>query len=103
MTAPPPFWSERKGADASVSYYGRPVLEAPVWKWPIPVYFFSGGLAGASATLALGARLTGDDALARRALGVAAGALASPPLLIADLGRPARFLTCCAWPNPRPR
>ncbi len=76
-----------------VSYYGRPVLKAPVWKWPVPVYFFTGGLAGASASLALAARLGGDDVLARRVLGVAAaGALASPPLLIADLGRPARFL-----------
>jgi hypothetical protein len=75
------------------TYYGRPVLKAPVWKWPIPVYFFTGGLAGASASLALAARLNGDEALARRALGVAAlAAAASPPLLIADLGRPERFL-----------
>jgi len=75
------------------TYYDRPVLKAPVWKWPIPTYFFAGGLAGASASLALGARVSGDDALARRALGIAvAGALVSPPLLIADLGRPTRFL-----------
>ena len=35
------------------SYYGRPVLKAPVWTSEIPVYFFAGGMAGASARLAL--------------------------------------------------
>jgi len=75
------------------TYYGRPVLKVPVWRWPVPVYFFTGGLAGASASLGLASRLKGDDALARRALDVATvGALISPALLIADLGRPERFL-----------
>ena len=75
------------------SYYGRPVLKEPTWTWEIPVYFFAGGLAGASADLALVARLSGNDALARRALLVAlGGAAVSPVLLISDLGRPARFL-----------
>lgn len=77
---------------AGAGYYGRPVLKAPVWKWEIPAYFFTGGLAGASATLALGARATGNPALRRGAAAAAAVAAAlSPPLLIADLGRPARF------------
>ena len=35
------------------SYYGRPILKAPVWKWEIPVYFFFGGMAGAAAPFAL--------------------------------------------------
>jgi formate-dependent nitrite reductase membrane component NrfD len=75
------------------TYYDRPVLKEPVWRWPVPAYFFAGGLAGASASLALAARLTGHDRLARRALvASAAGALASPPLLVEDLGRPERFL-----------
>ncbi|MFN2607088.1 MAG: NrfD/PsrC family molybdoenzyme membrane anchor subunit [Acidimicrobiales bacterium] len=80
--------------DAEVrTYYDRPILKAPVWKWPVPAYFFTGGLAGASATLALGARLAGHHALARRALvGGALGAAASPALLVADLGKPERFL-----------
>lgn len=74
------------------SYYGRPVLKEPVWEWQIPWYFFTGGLAGASSGLALLARLTGNDALARRAhFGALAGATASPVLLVWDLGRPARF------------
>ena len=74
------------------SYYGRPILKAPVWTWEIPAYFFFGGMAGAAAPFALLSELRGDEALARRAWLVAlAGAAASPPLLIADLGRPERF------------
>jgi formate-dependent nitrite reductase membrane component NrfD len=74
------------------TYYDRPVLKAPVWKWYIPAYFFSGGLAGASSTLALAARLRGNDRLARRArLASLAGIGVSPVFLIADLGRPERF------------
>jgi hypothetical protein len=75
------------------SYYGRAVLNEPVWTWEIPCYFFTGGLAGASATLGLAADVAGNEALARRAWGVALAAVAtSPPLLISDLGRPERFL-----------
>ncbi|MFN2505320.1 MAG: NrfD/PsrC family molybdoenzyme membrane anchor subunit [Acidimicrobiales bacterium] len=74
------------------SYYGRPVLKAPVWKPLIPLYFFTGGLAGASSTLALAARLAGNPLLARSALVASlAATAASPPLLVADLGRPERF------------
>ena len=75
------------------SYYGRPVIKEPVWLPEIPVYFFFGGLAGASSVLHAGARLAGNDRLARTSLFIgAAGDLAGPPLLIADLGRPERFL-----------
>jgi hypothetical protein len=75
------------------SYYGKPVIAEPVWTPEIPAYFFTGGLGGASAGLALAAELAGEDELARRAWAVALGALAvSPALLISDLGRPARFL-----------
>jgi hypothetical protein len=31
------------------SYYGRPVLKAPVWGRDIPTYLFTGGLAAGSA------------------------------------------------------
>jgi hypothetical protein len=76
----------------SDSYYGRPILKAPVWTWEIPAYFFFGGMAGAAAPFALLSELRGDRALARRAWLVAlAGIAASPPLLISDLGRPERF------------
>jgi DMSO reductase anchor subunit len=75
------------------SYYGRPVLKEPVWTWEIPVYFFTGGLAGASAGLAWLADLRGNTELARRGWAMAhGGAASSPLLLISDLGRPARFL-----------
>jgi hypothetical protein len=74
------------------SYYGRPILKEPVWKPEIPWYFFFGGLAGASAGLSFAARVSGNLRLARTAQLVAlAGVSASPPLLIADLGRPMRF------------
>jgi hypothetical protein len=73
-------------------YYGRPVLNHPVWTWEIPAYFFVGGLAGACGPIAAGARALGNDVLARRAAAVAvAGAGVSPVLLISDLGRPERF------------
>ena len=75
------------------SYYGRPILKAPVWKAYIPIYFFTGGLAGASSTLALAARLAGNHRLARTALvASAAGVAVSGPLLVVDLGRPGRFM-----------
>jgi hypothetical protein len=75
------------------SYYGRPIVKAPVWKPEIPFYFFFGGLAGASAGLAAAATFTGRPALARRAWAAAfIGVTVSPVLLIKDLGRPKRFL-----------
>src|ERR687885_1728543 len=65
------------------SYYGRAVLKKPVWGWEIPWYFFAGGLAGASSSFALVARLAGNNRLARRALLAAlGGATVSPVLLI---------------------
>jgi formate-dependent nitrite reductase membrane component NrfD len=75
------------------SYYDRPLLKTPVWKPHVPVYFFTGGLAGASSVLAFGARLTGHHRLARSALlASASGLVPSPLLLIDDLGRPERFV-----------
>jgi hypothetical protein len=74
------------------SYYGRPILKRPVWKDDIPLYYFAGGLAGASASLAVAARLAGNHRLARAALtAAAAGVSVGTPLLVHDLGRPARF------------
>ncbi len=75
------------------SYHGQPVIKEPTWTWEIPCYFFTGGLAGASAGLAYLSELRGDEALSRRAWGVAlSGIGVSPVLLISDLGRPARFV-----------
>ena len=39
------------------SYYGRPIIKAPVWKSPdVPLYLFLGGAAGTSAVLSSGKR-----------------------------------------------
>jgi formate-dependent nitrite reductase membrane component NrfD len=75
------------------SYYGRPVLKEPVWEGEIPWYLFTGGLGGASAVLSAVARISGNRRLARRSIYIGAASDAvSPFLLIADLGRPERFL-----------
>ncbi|MDA8391238.1 MAG: polysulfide reductase NrfD [Actinomycetota bacterium] len=75
------------------SYYGLPILNQPVWEWPIPVYFFTGGTAGAAAVMAAAASAKGDRAIARHGRLIAAGAVVvSMPLLVKDLGRPGRFL-----------
>jgi len=76
------------------SYYGRPVLKAPVWKQPdVPLYLFLGGVAGASSVLAEGAALTGRPALQRVArIAAAGGSGLGTVALIHDLGRPERFL-----------
>jgi formate-dependent nitrite reductase membrane component NrfD len=84
-------------ADArTLSYYGLPVLQQPVWISTIPVYLFVGGMAGAASALGAAALVTGGPTLERlanrcRALGLA-GDLAGSVLLITDLGRPERFL-----------
>jgi len=80
-----------------------PLLKPPVWTWEVPAYFFVGGASGAAAVIAAIAGLRSDagafppisslSAIAEHARWIAAaGALLAPPLLIADLGRPARFL-----------
>jgi formate-dependent nitrite reductase membrane component NrfD len=75
------------------SYYGRPILKEPVWKPEIPFYFFTGGLGGGSAVLSLTARALRNERLAKTAMWIGlAGDVASPALLVADLGRPERFL-----------
>ena len=75
------------------SYYGRPIVKEPVWNPEIPWYFFTGGVAGASAVLHGVAKLTGNERLSKSALYIGAAADAiSPVLLIKDLGRPERFL-----------
>jgi formate-dependent nitrite reductase membrane component NrfD len=79
--------------DRPRSYYGRPVIKPPVWKPQVPWYLFVGGLAGASAPLALLADVSGNRRLGRNAglITLAAGTV-SPALLVTDLGRPERFL-----------
>jgi formate-dependent nitrite reductase membrane component NrfD len=94
-------WRRRRRAERPVvppaqftSYYGKPVINAPVWSSrDIAGYLFLGGLAGASSLLGAGAQLTGRSSLARAAKAGAFGAgCLSVAALIHDLGRPARFL-----------
>lgn len=75
-------------------YYGLPLLKRPVWTWEIPAYFFAGGTAGAAALIAALAELGPDGRrVAEDARWVACvGGALSAPLLVADLGRPERFL-----------
>src|SRR5579863_7346701 len=86
----------------ATSYHGNPVLKPPTWTWQIPLYFFVGGVAGVSAVIALVAHVVGNTGLVRADLWVGlSGALASAPLLIADLGRPTRFLNMLRVFKPR--
>src|SRR5690242_10258728 len=81
-------------ASPETGYYGIPLLKPAPWTWEIPLYFFTGGTAGAAAVVGAIADYTGADRrLVRDARWIAAaGAVISPALLIADLGRPSRFL-----------
>ncbi len=78
------------------TYYDRPLLKQSVWKPFIPLYYFTGGAAGASLVLGAAAQFDGSrelDRFIRRChwIGII-GSTISGGLLIADLGRPERFL-----------
>lgn len=81
-------------AKSGEGYYGLPVLKPPTWTWEVPLYFFFGGIAGIAACIAFAAQLFhADPALVRVSLWIAlVGAAICPVFLIADLGRPSRFL-----------
>lgn len=86
MSAPP------GAGEAPRSYYGRPIVKAPVWRSDITAYLFAGGLAAGCSLLAAGADLTGRPQLRRGCRLTSLGALsASTWFLIHDLGRPSRF------------
>jgi hypothetical protein len=76
------------------SYYGRPIIKAPVWKNPdVPLYLFLGGLAGSSSVLAAMAGATERPSLRRAGrLAAAGGAVGGTVFLVHDLHRPTRFL-----------
>ncbi len=81
---------------APAGYYGLPMLKEPVWGWEIAWYFLLEGISAGAYILATMARLAGDDRdsdTVRVGEYIALAALVPcPPLLIADLGRPERFL-----------
>lgn len=75
------------------SYYGQPVVKPVPWGHEIPAYLFLGGLAAGSGMLAAGAHATGLAVLRRNARLTSMTAVAlSGAALVADLGRPERFL-----------
>lgn len=79
-----------------------PMINAPVWTWEVPLYFWFGGVAAGSSFVALACDLAGDERSAAIARKVALGAVVpAPPLLIADLGRPARVLNMLRIFKPR--
>jgi formate-dependent nitrite reductase membrane component NrfD len=83
--------SDAAQATSDVTYYDVPVLKEPVWKWYIPAYFVCGGVAGASSTLAAVARRFPGLRRRSRRLSLVAISLGTAAL-IADLGRPSRFV-----------
>ena len=75
------------------SYYGQAIVKPAPWKHEIPGYFFVGGVAGGSGLIGTWAHTVGLMTLRRNARYAAlAGTAVSGGLLVADLGRPARFL-----------
>ena len=80
---------------AEPSYYDISLLQAPVWKWEIAIYFWLGGISGGAFVLGRLAERFGGDRLrdvSTLASYVSFAALVpSPPLLIIDLGDPKRF------------
>jgi formate-dependent nitrite reductase membrane component NrfD len=101
-----PSLQHRVGEPASdPSYFGLPAIKKPEWSWYVPAYFFIGGTASGAyitATLAdiLGHRTDRPYVVVGRLIALF-GVLASLPLLVADLGRPERFLNMLRVFKPR--
>lgn len=90
-------WTALPEPDAAdPTYYDRPLLKEPVWEVDIPLYYYVGGVTGASLALGAASQLDSSEdlgGLARRCQWVGLiGAGISAGLLVRDLGRPSRFL-----------
>jgi len=95
-TPAPPVWTvvPSRSDDTPVDYYRLPMLKGPVWTWTVPLYFYTGGLAGGGGVLAAVLQATKRcSRLVRicRWLTFASTSV-SAALLTYDLGRPFRFL-----------
>jgi formate-dependent nitrite reductase membrane component NrfD len=94
--------ANRRMRDAPVSEIHGPFIHAPVWSWEVATYFWFGGMASGAAFVALACDIAGDHRSAAIARKVALGAVApAPVLLVADLGRPERFLNMMRIIKPR--
>jgi formate-dependent nitrite reductase membrane component NrfD len=87
--------ASRTWSGSAKTYYGLPLLKKAHWSWQIILYFFLGGIAGGSFLVSTLADLLQGE---RHRELIRAGRylsfvclLASPILLILDLGRPQRF------------
>jgi formate-dependent nitrite reductase membrane component NrfD len=94
--------ANRRMRGAPVSDVDGPFIHAPLWGWEVATYFWFGGMASGSAFVSLACDAAGDHRSAAIARRVALGAVApAPVLLIADLGRPERFLNMTRLFKPR--
>jgi formate-dependent nitrite reductase membrane component NrfD len=94
--------SPRGRRDGEPPVVSGPMIHAPVWTWEVPVYFWFGGMSAGASFVAFACDLAGDEKAARICRRVAlATVMPAPPLLIADLGRPARFLNMLRIFKPR--
>jgi formate-dependent nitrite reductase membrane component NrfD len=94
--------ANRRMRGAPVPEVNGPFIHAPVWSWTVATYFWLGGMASGSAFVALACDAAGDHRSAAIARKVALGVVApGPVLLIADLGRPDRFLNMTRIFKPR--
>ena len=79
-----------------------PIIHPAVWTWEVPLYFWLGGIATGSSFVSVACDVVGDHDSAGTARKVAlAAAVPCSPLLIKDLGRPARFLNMLRIFKPR--
>ena len=75
------------------SYYGQSIVKPVPWDHKISAYLFVGGIAGASGIMQAGAAATGNEILRRNTRLTAMVTVGlSGAALVADLGRPERFL-----------
>jgi formate-dependent nitrite reductase membrane component NrfD len=94
--------ANRRMRGAPIADIRGPFIHPPVWSWEVATYFWFGGMASGSAFVALACDAAGDHRSAAIARKVALGAVApAPALLIADLGRPERFLNMTRIIKPR--
>lgn len=94
--------ANRRMRHAPMPEISGPFIKEPVWTWEVPLYFWVGGVASGASFVATACDAAGDRHSAEIARQVALGTvMTAPALLIADLGRPGRFLNMLRIFKPR--